>query len=303
LQKYGRALPELQDVINSYLDEVLTERLWNKSMRFVRDWEISDFQYTNSATCAAMLDLILCGAEDKGTLSSYAEYAEDLTNTLIDLQVQKGALSGGIVSNNRPGAGISPFLASRCLQPLRRYADQCNVKRAADSADRLQEFLIAQALEGGGYRRLLWSWRPASINPIVSGATAQVLAALIQDGYTDENHIRVQEQWLLSLQQPSGAFRHAIGYGFLAPNPDRSEWRDLVASAGWQDKIFHWLSLRSHNPQAEAVEPDAWEKFTRVKGRDGKFRETPEEMEIYRGEELFYRWEKGRRLASVCRLS
>lgn len=299
LKRAGRPTEKWESVVHDYLDRVLLSRLWNKSTRFVRDWEISDFQYGNAASAAAALDLLTeAGRPGDG------EHREALADHLLRLQVEDGDRAGGILSSNRRGAGISPFLAARCLRPLRRHAEQCHSDRAGKGADRLADFLLRQERREGGFRRLVWNWRPASVNPLLTGATAAILAALEEDGRSgDLTH--GTESWLLDLQAPHGAFRHAIGYGQRAPRPEpeRAEWRDWVASAGWQDKILYWLALKAGDLPFAPIPPDPWETPVRVAGRKGTFSETPERLEIRRDGNVVYRWEKGRRTASVCNLS
>ena len=301
LKEQGQEIPALETTIHRYLDEVLTTRLWNKSMRFVRDWEISDFQWSSSASCAASLDLIIEWWK-LGHTYDFDMYVEGLTNYLNGLQACSGAAAGGIPSSNRRGAGISPFLAARCLRPLRSCAQFTNSSREDQAADQLAHFLQNTALPEGGFQRLLWSWRPASRNPLLTGATASILSALLEDNRCDAAMLEKQEAWLLDLQTPSGAFRHALGYGHLRPRKEQSDWRDWIAAAGWQDKLFHFLALRTGNesPTLHASQP--FETDTRVQGRSGQFRETPEVVEIYKQEQLVYRWQKKARMAEHCEL-
>ncbi|MEM6821022.1 MAG: hypothetical protein AAF558_03615 [Verrucomicrobiota bacterium] len=303
LEQYDRSITGLEEIVQRYLDDVLTERLWNKSMGFVRDWEISDFQYTNAASCAAMLELINVLAEINGDRRRYSYFADALAQTLVGLQIEGGYLDGAVVSSNRRGAGASPFLASRCLRALRLHANLVKSSSISEAADRLKTFLVRQALPEGGFKRMLWTWRPHSINPIVTGASAQVLTALLEDGFNDDPFYKLQENWLLSLQLPTGAFRNAIGHGQLTPNVDKSEWRDWIPSAGWQDKIFYFLALRGASSPSNEWASKEWETRTRVKGAWGEYIENPEEIKVLRKGVLFYHWKKRKRMASVCKLS
>lgn len=299
LEGAGRSTGDWERTVEDYLERVLLSRLWNKSTRFVRDWEISDFQFGNATTTAAALDLLIEAARPGDDA-----YREALAAYLLRLQVKDGALAGGIASSNRRGAGISPFYAARCLRPLRRYAEQCNSAQAGEGADRLAAFLLRQERKEGGFRRLVWPWRAASINPLLTGAVATVLAALEEDGKAADL-TSDSERWLLDLQAPHGAFRNAIGFGQRTPRPEpeRADWRDWIASAGWQDKMLYWLALKAQDLPFDPVASEPWSTPVRVKGRKGILSETREQLEILREGEVVYRWVKGRRCASVCGLS
>jgi hypothetical protein len=175
-------------------------------------------------------------------------------------------------------------------------------EKSREAVDRLIAFLIKHQRPEGGFHRLLWDWRPASINPLHTGMTAAILAALLPFDALSESDLQRQENWLLSFGTPTGAFRNAVGYGRLHPSVEKSEWRDWLPSPGWQDKLYLYFSHRAADSRASFV-PQEWEIATNVRHRAGSYRESPDAIEIRKGDEPVFQWNKKSDFPLLCRLT
>lgn len=299
----GTDVPGLATTVERALLGRHLRLLWNKSLRTARDWEITDFEFGQAVTAAAVLDLLLEWTDWQGGLDELAPYAEGLLAWLIRLQKSSGALAGGILASNRRGSGISPFHTARCLGPLRALARRMNHNEAARAADQAATFLAAQALPGGGFKRLLWSWRPESLRPLFTGAVAAILTALHDDGALDEGTRARQESWLLGAVTPTGAFRNAFGFGSVVGNAGRDDWRDWIPCAGWQDKILAYLSRRVAPGALPPARVADFETNVLVDGKPGLVRETSAKLEIDRAGSTAFRWHKNSSWPEICTLS
>ena len=303
LAAIGTDVPGLAGTVERALLGRHLRLLWNKSLRTARDWEITDFEFGQAVTAAAVLDLLLEWTDWQGGFGKLEPHAEGLIDWLIKLQKQEGALAGGILASNRRGSGISPFHTARCLGPLRAAARRMNHSGAAKAADQAAAFLQAQALPEGGFKRLLWSWRPESTRPVFTGAVAAILSALHDDGALDDGLRARQEAWMFARITPTGAFRNAEGFGSVLGRPGRDDWRDWVPCAGWQDKILAYLSRRCAGLSLPAAPAGDFENAVRVDGKPGFVRENAARLEIERAGTLVFRWNKQSTWPEICTMS
>jgi hypothetical protein len=297
-----RPTPGLAETVSSALDGRHLRLLWNKTLHTVRDWEISDYQFGPSISAAAVLDLILEWTTWQGRWEDYQLRAAELSAWIRGLQETTGPMAGGIHTSNRRGGGISPFYSSRCLGPLHRYAQRTGCTESQACVEKLVSFLLRQQLPGGGFRRLLWSWRPASANPVHLGTSSAILHALHPFGALSPTDHARHQQWLLSHATPSGAFRAALGHGRLRPGTGVADWRDWMPSAGWQDKVYLFFCQQAPDSR-ESFDPQPWSTPATVRHASGSYEETPDALTVQRGAETVYHWKKKSPVPDICRLT
>ncbi|MDX6765634.1 MAG: hypothetical protein SFU85_02475 [Candidatus Methylacidiphilales bacterium] len=304
LASANRAVPGLAEAVTRALDGRHLRLLWNKTLHTVRDWEISDYQFGPSISAAAVLDLILEWTAWQGEWERYQERASQLAAWIRGLQETSGSMAGGIHTSNRRGGGISPFYSARCLGPLHRYAQRTGCTETKTSITNLVAFLHRQQLPEGGFRRLLWNWRPASANPLHLGTSAAILHALHPFQSLSAEDLARQQAWLLSHATPSGAFRAALGHGRLhhGSGTGTSDWRDWMPSPGWQDKIYLFFCQLAPASK-ERFDPQPWSTPTTVRHASGFYTETPDDITVQRGRDTVYHWKKKTQVPDLCRLT
>lgn len=299
----GKTLPAgVEAMVYRYVHHHLLKQLWNKKLQTFNDWPTSEFQYYSPASAAAVIELLLEVADRTGEWNTLEHYVTGAADSLLHAQIKTGPLAGGMPPSSRGDAGVSPFLAARCLPALAAVAKKLNNDVYRVAATSLEEFLRRQSALPGGWPKMVFADRPPMHAPVFTGAIAGILTAMHRAERLTGDDLKNPLEFILAQQTASGAFRTAAGFGqWRKPSPI-PDWRDVLPVCGWQDKIFALLACL-HPGERASFTPAEVVQEVRIQHRSGAFREDAQSIRIeLRGGQPLFHWNKNQKWPSVCLL-
>ena len=192
-------------------------------------------------------------------------------------------------------------------------------------------FILRWRYEDGSFPQVVYPSGRVNRYPQWVAAVGDILRAMaLLKAYGHEVDPEPTRSWLLQGQEPSGAFRTAWGFASQAtqrPPGPLPEFRDLLPVCGWNDKAFRYLT-------EEYGSGGVWEQESKGVGshtkngkrntehasrntqyairimqhevdcfwRDQRLRYCEDEsaIELRRGNDVLYRWQKGSDWAGIC---
>jgi len=268
----------------------------------------------NKAATAAEMFLLL--SQVTGQEEWMVQYGMPTLNAVLSHQVQGGSLDGAIHQlsvGRRCDNRFFPYYIARCITGLLAGYEWSGKDIYLDSASRAMAFILRHRYQDGSFPQVVYPGGRANRYPqwiAASGDILRVMSLLVPHGLTPNPEPTLQ--WLLHDQEPTGAFRTA--WGFAAQCSQRSpgslpEFRDLLPVAGWNDKVFRYLTglwLASEQP-ATNLEPihlsgeqDVFEAECVFRGKRMHYFEDSKTMTLDQDGKIQYRWVKGESWAAVC---
>jgi len=290
--------PELDDMLERYVDRHLIHELWNRMLHTFNDWLQSDFENYTPHAVAAAIELLIEYADVTDDWKRLEHYVVGAADSLLDVQDEHGA----IPLSNRRGSAVCPAFAARCVPALLAAAERTGTEKYQKAAEALLHFVRQQARPEGGFTYLVLQGRPNALRPDITGATAGALNALSRAGVLEEQDLSLQIPYILARQMENGAFSTATGFGDSTCRASLHDWRDVLPVCGWIDKIYCLLADVHPGTTGQFTATSVTRTVT-VKRRRAEYTENTGTIEIRRigGEQLFL-WKKGARWASVCSL-
>ncbi len=225
---------------------------------------------------------------------TYVDKARAALDTVLRYQVPDGPYAGA-VHQYAPAAAagdgrLFPYYNARCVVPLLKAAEFLGVKRYADAAGNIVEFLTRTVNPDGSWPQIVYgSGRRAEGPRWVAGA-ADILRCYYL--YQRPAPAGALERFLGG-QLESGAFPTAEGFGADATIAD---WHDFVPVAGWNDKAFRFLAEWAGDALGDgsAVQLGTVEREVLCDRTPCLWRETETEMrlETLAKRALWYHWKK-----------
>lgn len=284
-------------------------RLWDPQARALRDDPcVASFVPNKAATAAEALFALarLTGRDE------YADrYALPTLDAILRHQVQDGALDGAIHQNSfgpRKVFKFFPFYIARCIPGLVEGYRWSGDERLADSARRAAAFVARTRYDDGSFPQVIYPQGHVNRYPQWAAATGDILRALdVARSIGFEFDPGPTRTWLLAGRLPAGDIRTAHGFGSQISQRDPGplpEFRDLLPVCGWVDKAFRYLAGRVEGEgyRVESAEQSSpsFETECLWRGRRCTYREHATGIELRRGPDLLYRWQKGAPWAELC---
>ncbi|MGC8786377.1 MAG: hypothetical protein ACP5Q1_03010 [Anaerolineae bacterium] len=294
--------------------------LWDEQARAFRDHPyIPSFVPNKSATLSEALVKMAQLTGDSAWVESYAQPAWE---AILAHQVRDGALDGAIYQysqNGKPVLKFFPYYIARCIPGLVAGYEWTEDERYLEAAWRAMAFVLRWRYEDGSFPQVVYPGGRVNRYPQWIAAVGDILRALtLLQAYGFDADPEPTHDWLLQGQQPNGAFRTA--WGFAAQTTQRPagplpEFRDLLPVCGWNDKTFRYLT-EMLSEEAEVLGREKTEYRTRdtphsslltpyetpclLRGEQLYYREGETAIELRRGKDVLYRWQKGTPWAEIC---
>ncbi|MGH2457605.1 MAG: hypothetical protein ACRDIY_01920 [Chloroflexota bacterium] len=279
-------------------------RLWDAEARAFRDSPTtSSFVPNKAATACEALFLL---AEISGDAGPVEEYALPTLDRLLTHQARTaGNLDGAIAQNSLGARRVDkyfPIYIARCVPALVRGYRWTDDERFLDAAWRAMQFVARWRYPDGSFPTVVYPNRQVSRDPSWIAPLAEILRAadeLTPFGFDADLGATLDR--LLGGQDASGGIQTAGGFaaqagGHLSSLPDV---RDLLHVAGWCDKAFRYLASQV-GPVLPTAKSLPFESACVFQGRTARLLETPDRLEVWRGDDARYRWRKGAAWAEVA---
>lgn len=283
--------------------------LWDREYKFLQNTAYDPSFVPNKA--ATVVELLLLWSELIGDEATISTYCLPILDKIVASQIKapNSAADGAIpqaligsVANER----YFPYYIARCIPALLQGYQISGTSRYLQSAQAAMRFILRYQQPDGAFPQVVYR-HGTRINHYpqwIAGVGDILRAMTLLKSFVDPAQIESSLTWLLNGQQANGSIRTARGFASQvnqrAPVP-LPDFRDLLGVCGWTDKAFRYLTSR---PEARKVTPNnaPTTKFTvpcNYFGRPAIFREDDHQIEIRRGQEPLYRWQKGSNWAEV----
>lgn len=303
LRSQGRgSLDGTMPMLDRFVEQRLIKSLWNKTLRTFNNWLQSDYDVYSPPAVAAVIEVLLEYGDITGTAERWTPYIMGAAESLIKSQFGDGPLAGALPVSSTDRGSASPYLAARCLPALLRVHQLTGDRRYADASERLVEFVKRSFQSDGGLACMAFAGRPNRVAPRYIGATAGALLVLGGAGRLDETLWKIQLDWLLALQSPSGGFGTAVGFGHRLIRRNPPDWRDVLPACGWAAFVYALLADRVTAPTS--LQPSEAAGVVRrevmVRGRRAEVVEDGNAIIVQANSEPFYIWRKRTIWPEVC---
>jgi len=285
--------------------------LWDQRRRLYRDHpRLPCFVPNKAATFAEALCLL---DELIGDWMRIDRYVLVTLEALLAHQVRGGALDGAIHQYSQRGNMVPafyPFYVARCVPALLMGYIHTGDEPLIDAALRAMRFVLRWQYDDGSFPQAVYASGRVNRYPHWVAGVGDILRALrLLEPYGLQADRAAAEAWLLGGAQTHGGMRTARGFAAQVSQrgPDKlPEFRDLLPVAGWGDKAFCYLTevlLDGQDAALLAREPPVaplYEEACQFRGMPCLYREDGSVIELWHGDELWYRWRKGSCWAEVC---
>lgn len=297
------------DTAERNLREFYIRHLWDDEAGcFLDEPRTSSFVPNKAAT---LVEALLALGEVTGDVAWLETYAAPTLNMLLSHQEHGGPLDGAICQYSLRGQQVGkhfPFYVARCVPGLIAGYEATEDERHLDAARRALAFVLRWRYEDGSFPQVVYANGRVNRYPQWIAAVGDILRAMAMlEPYGVESDPDPTREWMLAGQEATGGFRTARGFASQASQQDPGplpEFRDLLPVAGWNDKAFRHLvenealtaSLHGAGQKVQPVEVECtW------RGRSANYREDAAAIELRRGGQVLYRWQKGTPWAEVSR--
>jgi len=290
---------ELDGVLSRFVENRLLIELWNRLLLTFNDWTQSEFEFYNSVSVAACIEMLTEYSTVADTKENLQKYINGAADSLLEIQIRKGQLSGAIPLSNRSGSAVSLSATARSMVGLHlayQSTGECKYKDATVSAAKF----LAKKMKTGINRNFLFSPDgQAQSDLVIFGEVADVLISAERVGMADVFDVDSIVSDILERQLPSGAFMTA--QGFRAQQKSTTpDWRDIMPVCGWIAKIYNLLA-HLHPEAKEEFKPESWSKDGTIGGKTATMSESNTKIVMQnRKGNFIYSWEKKKRFADEC---
>lgn len=280
--------------------------LWDKERRAFRNTVGDEDLVPNKA--ATIVEALLAWTALSADEEMAALYARPTLDAIVACQVcaPGNPLHGGIpqrVSKKHTDGRYFPFYIARCVPALLQGATHFDEERYQVAAQAAVAFLLHHQLADGSFPQVVYANGRTNRYPQWIAGVGDILRAMDLVGAPEGDVARkVTLNWLLAGLQGSSP-RTAHGFGAQisqAKPPALPDFRDMMAVVGWADKAFRYLaSLIAPGDLTPLPKNGALKVPCLFRGSEALYCEDEKAMEVRRGRELLYRWQKGAAWAEV----
>lgn len=284
------------------LREFVLGVLWEDRKRKFRNTAYDDTFVPNKA--ATTVEALLAWSRLSGESDMIDRYVLPSLEAIAACQVRASAhpLHGGIyqgVNDRKANERFFPYYIARCIPALIQGYELNGQLRYLDAARAAMAFILRWRLPDGSFPQVIYGNGRFNRYPQWIAAAGDILRAMtLLNQQGDKLDIKPTLSWLLQGRQASGSLRTAFGFSSLVsqrPPSTLPDIRDLLGVCGWNDKAFHFLTTHV----SSGVVPEIGAPFRklampcRCQGKPAILREDGDHIEIRRGQELLYSWQKG----------
>lgn len=300
LRDAGRALPaDLENVLDRFVERRLVRNLWSRLLRTFNDWMQSDFKFYSAASVATCIEMLAECSRLGVEVDGLNEYIEQAADSLLLLQIEKGAALGGVPISNREDAPATVWSTARALVGLDWAARNTGSEKYQTGLEKGLQFIGSRLSAERATGSYLSGENHSARRALIFGELANSLNAVGRIGRLKDLDLDHWLSLILDEQRPSGAFKTASGFGSRAGTLD---WRDCLPVCGWIAQIYAYLA-RFHSGTLGSFSAQPWSTDVMVAGQRAVFEESERSFLLRDSKnKQIYFWEKGASWAKRCDL-
>jgi hypothetical protein len=276
--------------------------LWDDKARQLRNTAYDETFVPNKA--ATTVEALFAWSAVSGEEDLIERCAVPTLNAILAAQVNQpsspmnGAIYQGL-NGRQANERFFPYYIARCIPALVQGHEILAEPRYLDAACNAMAFILRYRLPDGSFPQVIYGSGRFNRYPQWIAAVGDILRAMtLLNRCRAAIDIQPTLTWLLQGRQDSGSIRTAFGFASMRsqrPPASLPDFRDVLGVSGWCDKAFHYLTTcvpagfkpLAGNSTAKMALP------CRCAQKPAIYREDSRQVEIRRGRETLYRWQKG----------